>query len=58
MGFLSDEDLGALTPSELVGEPTPIPTHFVSRRRFFQSASGMAAASVADIPEMYDMNNV
>jgi hypothetical protein len=81
MGFLSDEDLATLVPSELVGEPTPIPTQIVSsdeyfpaaqnarqrevearllamgdelakrqgisRRRFFQTASGMAAAFVA-----------
>jgi predicted TIM-barrel fold metal-dependent hydrolase len=81
MGLLSEEDLAALTPSELVGEPTPIPTQIVSsdeyfpaaqntrqrevesrllamgdelarrqgisRRRFFQTASGMAAAFVA-----------
>jgi hypothetical protein len=81
MGFLSDEDLAALVPSELVGEPTPIPTQIVasdeyfpaaqnakqrevearllamgdalankqgmSRRRFFQTAAGMAAAFVA-----------
>ncbi len=81
MGFLSEADLAALTPSELVGEPTPIPTQIVSsdeyfpaaqnarqrevearllamgdelakrqgisRRRFFQTASGMAAAFVA-----------
>jgi len=57
MGFLGDEDLSALTPAALV-EPTPIPTQVVSRRRFFQFASGMAAASVADIPEMYNMDNV
>ena len=81
MGFLSDEELATLIPSELVGEPTPIPTQIVSsdeyfpaaqnakqrevearlldmgdrlakrqgvsRRRFFQTASGMAAAFVA-----------
>src|SRR4029079_14306411 len=81
MGFLSDDDLATLTASELVGEPTPIPTqivssdeyfpaaqnakqrevearlldmgerlanrHGISRRRFFQTASGMAAAFVA-----------
>ncbi|MEJ0016557.1 MAG: amidohydrolase family protein [Acetobacteraceae bacterium] len=81
MGFLNDEDLASLTPSELVGEPTPIPTQIVSsdeyfpaaqnarqremearllamgdtlakhqgisRRRFFQTAAGMAAAFVA-----------
>jgi uncharacterized protein len=81
MGFLSDEDLATLVPSELVGEPTPVPTQIVasdeyfpaaqnakqremearllamgdelakrqgvSRRRFFQSAAGMAAAFVA-----------
>jgi predicted TIM-barrel fold metal-dependent hydrolase len=81
MGFLSDDDLATLMPSELVGEPTPIPTQIVSsdeyfpaaqnamqrevearlldmgeqlaqrqgisRRRFFQTASGMAAAFVA-----------
>jgi predicted TIM-barrel fold metal-dependent hydrolase len=81
MGFLSDEELANLVPSELVGEPTPIPTQIVasdeyfpaaqnakqrevearlmamgdalakrqgiSRRRFFQSAAGMAAAFVA-----------
>jgi hypothetical protein len=81
MGFLSDDDLTKLIPSELVGEPTPIPTQIVSsdeyfpaaqnakqrevearlldmgeqlgkrqgisRRRFFQTASGMAAAFVA-----------
>ena len=80
MGFLSDEELATLIPSELVGEPTPIPTQVVSsdeyfpaaqnakqrevearlldmgdrlakrqgvsRRRFFQTASGMAAAFV------------
>jgi predicted TIM-barrel fold metal-dependent hydrolase len=79
--FLSEDDLAALVPSELVGEPTPIPTQIVSsdeyfpaaqnakqrevearmlamgdalarrqgisRRRFFQTASGMAAAFVA-----------
>ena len=81
MGFLCDDDLATLLPSELVGEPTPIPTqivssdeyfpaaqnakqrevearlldmgerlakrHGISRRRFFQTASGMAAAFVA-----------
>src|SRR5579864_4596946 len=81
MGFLSDEDLATLVPSELVGEPTPIPTQIVSsdeyfpaaqnakqrevearllamgdelakrqgisRRGFFQTAAGMAAAFVA-----------
>jgi uncharacterized protein len=81
MGFLSDDDLATLMPSELVGEPTPIPMQIVSsdeyfpaaqnarqrevearlldmgeqlaqrqgisRRRFFQTASGMAAAFVA-----------
>ena len=81
MGFLSEDDLALLVPSELVGEPTPIPTQIVSsdeyfpaaqnakqrevearmlamgdalaqrqgisRRRFFQTASGMAAAFVA-----------
>src|SRR4051812_749534 len=81
MGFLSDEELGRLVPSELAGEPTPIPTQIVSsdeyfpaaqnarqreiesrllamgdelgkrqgvsRRRFFQTAAGMAAAFVA-----------
>src|ERR1700744_3163471 len=81
MSFLSEDDLAVLVPSELVGEPTPIPTQIVSsdeyfpaaqnakqrevearmlamgdalarrqgisRRRFFQTASGMAAAFVA-----------
>ncbi len=81
MGFLSEDDLGRLTPSELVGERTPIPTQIVSsdeyfpaaqnakqrevearllamgddlarkqgvsRRRFFQTAAGMAAGFVA-----------
>ena len=80
-GFLSDQDLSRLTPSELCPHRTPIPTQTVSsdeyypppqnerqrevearlltmadelggksglsRRRFFQTASGMAAAFVA-----------
>jgi predicted TIM-barrel fold metal-dependent hydrolase len=81
MGLLSDDDLARLVPSELVGEPTPLPTQIVasdeyfpaaqnakqremearllaigetlakrqgiSRRRFFQTAAGMAAGFVA-----------
>jgi uncharacterized protein len=80
-GFLTDEELAQLTPSELVTHCTPIPTQIVSsdeyypapqsrkqrdvetrllamadeiggrqgvdRRRFFQTAAGMAAAFVA-----------
>ena len=80
-GFLSDDELSALTPSEFCPHRTPIPTQAVSsdeyypppqnarqrevearllgmadelgkksgldRRRFFQTASGMAAAFVA-----------
>jgi predicted secreted protein len=80
-GFLTDEELAQLTPSELVAHPTPIPTQVVSsdeyypapqnarqreveqrllamadalgerqgmdRRRFFQTAAGMAASFVA-----------
>jgi uncharacterized protein len=85
-GFLTDEELAQLTPSELVGHRTPVPTQVVSsdeyypapqsekqravesrllamaddfgrkqgldRRRFFQTAAGMAAAFVA-INEVY-----
>jgi uncharacterized protein len=80
-GFLSDEEIAHLTPSELVDHRTPIPTQVVSsdeyypapqnakqrevearllvmadelggkhgmdRRRFFQTAAGMAASFVA-----------
>jgi hypothetical protein len=80
-GFLSDEEIAALTPSEMVAHRTPIPTQVVAsdeyypapqspkqrevearlvamadqlggkqgldRRRFFQTAAGMAAAFVA-----------
>jgi uncharacterized protein len=80
-GFLTDEELAQLTPSELVGHRTPIPMQVVSsdeyypapqnarqreverrllamadvlgqchgmdRRRFFQTAAGMAASFVA-----------
>ena len=81
MGFLTDDEIAELTPSELLPHPTPIPTRIVSsdeftpppqsakqrevearllaladdlgskqglsRRRFFQSAAGMAAGFVA-----------
>jgi uncharacterized protein len=80
-GFLSEEEIAQLTPSELLDQRTPIPTQIVSsdeyfpapqsdkqrevearllrmadhlggknglhRRRFFQTAAGMAAAFVA-----------
>jgi hypothetical protein len=81
MGFLSDDEIARLTPAELVGPHTPIPTRIVSsdeyfpapqntkqreaearmlalgdelakrrglsRRRFFQTAAGMATAFLA-----------
>ncbi|MGE0626262.1 MAG: amidohydrolase family protein [Hyphomicrobiaceae bacterium] len=81
MGFLTDDEIEALTPSEFLPHATPIPTQIVSsdeytpppqsrkqkevearllamadeiggkqglsRRQFFQTASGMAAAFVA-----------
>jgi uncharacterized protein len=80
-GFLTEEELSQLTPSEMVAHPTPIPTQVVSsdeyypapqsekqrqvesrllsladdlgkrhgldRRKFFQTAAGMAASFVA-----------
>ena len=39
MGFLSDEELATLIPSELVGEPTPIPTQIVSSDEYFPRAA-------------------
>jgi uncharacterized protein len=34
-GFLSEEEIGQLTPSELIDQRTPIPTQIVSSDEYF-----------------------
>jgi uncharacterized protein len=34
-GFLTEEELAQLTPSELVAHPTPIPTQVVSSDEYY-----------------------
>ena len=38
-GMLSDEELAALTPSEMVGINTPIPTQIVSSDEFYPGSA-------------------